>query len=84
MDQLRADQHYRCAICGRHEDQLPGGLVVDHDHGTGFVRGVLCPACNSLLGLAGDSAAVLAAAQHYLHRAAEIAATVDIDHRGTR
>ncbi|MGO1050762.1 endonuclease domain-containing protein [Crossiella sp. CA198] len=83
VDQVRADQHYRCAVCGRHEDQLPHGLVVDHDHVSGLVRGLLCSTCNALLGLARDSAAVLAAAQHYLHRAAEAAATVDTDNRGT-
>jgi hypothetical protein len=33
----------RCAICGTH----PGtGLVLDHDHATGLVRGYLCRSCN--------------------------------------
>lgn len=30
-----------CAVCGRF-----GDVVVDHDHGSGKVRGLLCPSCN--------------------------------------
>lgn len=43
-----------------------GRLHVDHDHATGKVRGLLCYACNGLLGLAGDNPEVLARAQEYL------------------
>lgn len=43
-----------------------GGAVVDHDHTTGRVRGVLCAACNKALGLLGDSVVGLQAALHYL------------------
>ena len=38
-----------CAIC---EDE--GGLVEDHDHETGLVRGYLCRSCNTQEGYAGQ------------------------------
>lgn len=34
----------RCAICG--EDPAQGGLVRDHDHVSGTIRGLLCQSCN--------------------------------------
>lgn len=56
-----------CGICRRAE---PGrrGWVVDHDHATGRVRGVLCTRCNTGLGGLGDSIEGLTAALDYLKR----------------
>lgn len=55
-----------CAICG----DPPGvqALAVDHDHATGYVRGLLCTNCNHLLGKAKDNRTVLEAAIAYLAR----------------
>lgn len=39
----------RCACCGEEKR-----LVVDHNHKTGAVRGLLCNACNVVLGLVND------------------------------
>lgn len=40
-----------CAICGKHQSKLSTTLGVDHDHITGKVRGLLCRACNTILGV---------------------------------
>ena len=58
-------QGLACAICG----VPPTGqrkLSVDHDHKTGYVRGLLCPGCNLGLGGMMDDPAILAAAIYYL------------------
>jgi hypothetical protein len=36
-----------CAICGKEPDEL----VIDHDHNSGAVRGMLCHQCNLGLGM---------------------------------
>jgi len=41
---IRRWQDGRCALCGHHES--PRELVVDHDHVTALVRGLLCRGCN--------------------------------------
>lgn len=55
----------RCAICrNRSRDRAP---AVEHDHGTGRVRGGCCKGCNhDLLGGAHDSPRMLASALLYL------------------
>lgn len=53
-----------CAICKRTRGIRK--LHVDHDHDTGIVRGLLCHACNTALGLLGEDPAILSAALEYL------------------
>jgi len=60
-DELLMFQKKRCAIC--HRDRK---LVIDHDHATGKVRGLLCNDCNATLGFAQDKIEVLANAIDYL------------------
>lgn len=56
------EQEHRCAIC----NEKSKALVVDHDHSNGQVRGLLCQACNKMLGMAKDNPAVLRAASLYI------------------
>lgn len=48
VDALYELQDERCGICG-----YRGRLVVDHDHGSGMVRGLLCSGCNTREGKHG-------------------------------
>lgn len=61
---MKQEQGGRCAICRETEE-----LVIDHDHGTGEVRGLLCRNCNIGLGMFSDNVVSLAAAIFYLGRA---------------
>lgn len=65
-DTLLALQGGRCAVCRA----KPKGkrLVVDHDHKTGAVRGLLCARCNHEgLGSMHDSLALVTAMWHYMN-----------------
>lgn len=58
-------QNGLCAIC-RNPPELYQKLVVDHNHTTGHVRGLLCSACNQGLGLFKDNQEYLLNAAKYL------------------
>jgi len=68
---LKAAQQGRCAICGGHETVkhqrgLVNQLVVDHDHTTKKIRGLLCSNCNRAIGLLKEDVVVLHNAAKYL------------------
>ena len=53
-EDLYTEQEGLCAICGEPETRTFRGqavwLAVDHDHETDKIRGLLCDACNRMLG----------------------------------
>lgn len=65
--QMAADQGGLCAICRRKPVR-----VIDHNHRTGFVRGLLCQSCNTSLHMIEDND-LLQSALKYLAREAEVA-----------
>ena len=66
---LLSAQDGKCAIC--RSDSAGGPTkndtwMIDHDHATGAVRGLLCCQCNFVLGYAKDSVEVLGSAIEYI------------------
>ena len=59
---LVVGQRACCAIC----DLRVARLVVDHDHRTGHVRGLLCASCNIALGQLADDPERCVSAAGYL------------------
>lgn len=66
--ELRAEFGGRCHICKDTLRRGKGGTAVDHDHGTGAVRGLLCGGCNKGIGQLQDNPRVLRAAADYLDK----------------
>lgn len=66
--EVEASQNFRCAICDTDEPGGRGRWHVDHNHRTGKVRGLLCQACNLMLGHGRDSTRILTRGIEYLER----------------
>ena len=64
---MMTDQAGSCAICG-HSDMSQRNFfpVVDHCHGSGKVRGLLCMNCNMGIGKFRDDPELLTSAARYL------------------
>jgi hypothetical protein len=65
-EQLYEAQGGRCYICQRATGKTRR-LSVDHDHKSGYVRGLLCRPCNSLLGHIRDDTLVAKRIVYYLN-----------------
>lgn len=68
-DALLLAQGGVCKVCGATKPGGNGRFVVDHDHKTGKVRGLLCTRCNLMLGCARDDRSILSSASLYLRGA---------------
>lgn len=62
-EDMFAQQDGKCAICGTDDQKL----VVDHNHQTRQVRGLLCHLCNALIGCARENIDILVSAAAYLY-----------------
>jgi hypothetical protein len=62
-DEYESMNTTHCPICGSEEP-----LVVDHDHSTSKVRGLICNHCNLVLGHAKDNIETLKNAIKYLEQ----------------
>lgn len=58
---LKNKQNNRCLICSK-----DCNLVIDHNHRTGKIRGLLCKYCNTGLGMFKDNPLFLTQAVNYL------------------
>lgn len=67
FNSILEQQNYACAICG-HTDMTDKNFfpVVDHDHNTNQVRGLLCMNCNMGLGKFKDDVNLLYSAIAYI------------------
>jgi hypothetical protein len=65
-NKLFQDQKGLCRICKKHQSQLNEILVIDHNHDTDEIRGLLCRSCNMALGLLKDNKIFLQNALDYL------------------
>lgn len=72
--EIKEKQNHICPIClkepgPRKRNSSIDLFVIDHDHETGKVRGLLCSTCNTALGLFKDNITIIRNAVNYLDRA---------------
>jgi hypothetical protein len=60
FEKLLVEHNSQCAICGCPYQ------VIDHNHETGIVRGLLCHRCNRALGMLKDNSELFEKASAYL------------------
>ena len=68
VQDMRQKSNGVCSICnqiGKHHHKR---LVIDHDHTTGKVRGLICSKCNSMIGWCGENTQTLQNLIEYLNQ----------------
>ncbi len=74
LEEYHARREAGCEICGGQGGDTPhSGLVFDHDHDTGVVRGLLCARCNRFLDWAIEYHDVIKEYHHRQHERREAA-----------
>lgn len=64
--ELSAKQNHKCALCEISQEELDYLLVIDHDHLTRKIRGLLCRRCNLWIGFFDVDKNILKKAIEYL------------------
>jgi hypothetical protein len=67
-NQMFEQQQGCCAICNRHQSEFKRRLIVEHNHDSNKIRGLVCHNCNSILGHAHDDINILLNAIEYLRK----------------
>lgn len=67
-ENMLISQDNKCKICLINHEEAKRGLVIDHCHKTGRIRGLLCNKCNRGLGHFDDSPKLLHTAIAYLNK----------------
>jgi Recombination endonuclease VII len=69
FESLMDSQNQQCAICGHSDQSKPKMFpLIDHDHNTSMVRGILCNDCNLGLARFKDNSGLLRKAIEYLEK----------------
>ena len=68
------EQKACCKACGRHQSEFERVLVVDHNHKTGQIRGLLCSPCNVSLGMLEEDVMRMKRLISYIELYSELAA----------
>ena len=68
VQEMREQSGGICSICNREGKHHHKRLVIDHDHNTGKVRGLICSTCNSMIGWCGEDTQTLQNLIDYLNR----------------
>ena len=68
VQEMREQSGGVCGICNREGKHHHKRLVIDHDHKTGKVRGLICSSCNSMIGWCGEDTQTLQNLIEYLNR----------------